>query len=311
MSERQRETAYRCSTQSRMLGEPLLATASTVRSWLMVEQAGGWPETALDSRAVPRSVALPLSLAANRHGVRLVLIRRPGRPAAGPRVLATCFLAHTGRADPWLARLEVRDLGDLLDLDLGALAAGTVPAPATPIAGPLFCVCTHGRHDPCCAERGRPVAAALATEFPGQTWEVSHIGGDRFAANVLCFPHGIYLGRVPAGLAADIGRRYASGEIPVDYLRGRSSDALPVQAADSFLRQERALTAIEATTPLRRQVDGDVETVTFAVADAGGAAERVRVRLRVGAPGPVRALTCHVGAEVAPPAYRLLEIRRV
>jgi hypothetical protein len=50
---------------------------------------------------------------------------------------------------------------------------------------PIYLVCTHGRHDACCAVRGRPVAAALAAAYPERTWECSHIGGDRFAANVV------------------------------------------------------------------------------------------------------------------------------
>jgi hypothetical protein len=309
VSERARERGYRCSARSVGLGEASLGTASTVRSWLLVEQPGAWPETAMDSRAIPRRVALALSRAANRHRVRLVLIRRPGRAPARPQG-STCFLAHTSRADPWLARLVVPALADLLELNLAALAAGTVPEPAARVDGPLFCVCTHGRHDPCCAERGRPVAAALAAEFPEQTWEVSHIGGDRFAANVLCLPHGIYLGRVPALAAAGVARSYLGGEVTVEYLRGRASDAPPVQAADSFLRQRLGLTAIEATTALRRQVDGEIETVTFTVREPGGGSRQASVRIRVSSPGPARALTCHASAEEAPPAYELLGISR-
>jgi hypothetical protein len=35
-----------------------------------------------------------------------------------------------------------------------------------PYDGPLYLVCTHGRHDRCCALRGRPVAKALAAFKP-------------------------------------------------------------------------------------------------------------------------------------------------
>ena len=61
---------------------------------------------------------------------------------------------------------------------------------------PLFLVCVHGRREVCCAVRGRPVAQALAARWPGQTWECSHLGGDRFAPNVLVVPDGTTYGRL-------------------------------------------------------------------------------------------------------------------
>ena len=68
-------------------------------------------------------------------------------------------------------------------------------------------MCTHGRHDACCAERGRPVAAALTAARPEQTWEVSHVGGDRFAANLLVLPEGLYYGQVTADEAPGLAQR--------------------------------------------------------------------------------------------------------
>ena len=59
----------------------------------------------------------------------------------------------------------LRDHAELLDLDLDAIARGEAPD-WDRFEGPLFGVCTHGRHDACCAERGRPVAAALTDVAP-------------------------------------------------------------------------------------------------------------------------------------------------
>src|SRR5690242_2618765 len=102
---------------------------------------------------------------------------------------------------------------------------------------PLFCVCTHGRHDACCAERGRPVAAALAAAFPEQTWEVSHIGGDRFAGNMLALPQGLYYGRLDAESSVSVAEGHVAGRLDLDHLRGRSSYAMPVQYAELALRR--------------------------------------------------------------------------
>ena len=71
----------------------------------------------------------------------------------------------------------------------------------------LHLVCTNGRHDPCCADLGRPVVRALVAARAPDVWECSHIGGDRFAANLVCLPDGVYYGRVDPdgapGLVAD------------------------------------------------------------------------------------------------------------
>ena len=73
---------------------------------------------------------------------------------------------------------------------------------------PVLLVCTHARHDQCCAVRGRPVAQTLARAFPDETWESSHLGGDRFAATMIVLPHGLYYGRVPTTDAETIVERY-------------------------------------------------------------------------------------------------------
>ena len=57
------------------------------------------------------------------------------------------------------------DIHEVHDLDVEALGAGRSPG-LTPHLDPVFAVCTHGRHDTCCAERGRPAAAALAGAHP-------------------------------------------------------------------------------------------------------------------------------------------------
>ena len=84
---------------------------------------------------------------------------------------------------------------------------GGVPA-ARPVpradADPLYLVCTHGRHDACCALRGRPVALELDRVRPGRVWETSHVGGDRFAANLLVLPTGEVYGRVLPFAASDL-----------------------------------------------------------------------------------------------------------
>ena len=96
---------------------------------------------------------------------------------------------------------------------------------------PLLLVCAHGRHDTCCAVRGRPVADRLAQRWPAGTWECSHVGGDRFAANLLVLPDGACYGNLDADTAVDVVTSHLQGRVDVDHLRGVSTQPPVAQAA--------------------------------------------------------------------------------
>ncbi len=104
---------------------------------------------------------------------------------------------------------------------------------------PLYAVCAHGTHDVCCAIRGRPVAAALDRVRPGQVWESSHVGGDRFAANVLVLPSGVLYGRVVESAAGALVEAVDRGGVLHQHLRGRVGFQPDVQAAMALAYRER------------------------------------------------------------------------
>jgi hypothetical protein len=255
---------FRCADASEARAESMAGTASTVRSFLLVEHPGPWGVEALIDARMPKGIGPELRARAAATGTKVLLIRRPrgGAPAAkGVRV----FAAYAHHAEPWLETTVLDHLHGVHDLDLEALGAGRSPG-LTPQADPVLAVCTHGRHDACCAERGRPVAAGLAEAFPDQTWEASHIGGDRFAANLLVLPHGLYFGRLDAASARGVTRLLAAGELDLDHLRGRSGLATPLQAAEAALRRyvdERRLGAVRFVS---RQVGSGRTDAVFDVA---------------------------------------------
>jgi len=122
--------------------------------------------------------------------------------------------------------------------------------PGTPSTEPIYLICTHGRHDACCAIRGRPAAATLAATFPEHTWECSHVGGDRFAANLVFLPHSLFYGHVPAALAPDLAAQYNKGLVVPPYYRGSGAVAPPVQAAQHFARQAGLSLSVNALRPV-------------------------------------------------------------
>ena len=82
---------------------------------------------------------------------------------------------------------------------------------------PLFVVCTHGKHDPCCARYGRPLFEALSEQVGAESaWQCTHVGGDRFAANAVCLPHGVYYGRVERDDVEAAAQRVEARGLEVD-----------------------------------------------------------------------------------------------
>ena len=298
----------RCATESLAREEPLYGTASRVQRWLVVEQEGAWGREALLESRLDRAVAARLAEDAKRHRVRVLLARPAGfrlRPGGGPRRV---FLAHTGVERAWIERLELpADRAEaLLDIDLGATAFPEPPGLGEPGPG-LALVCTNGRHDPCCADLGRPVIRALLEAGTPDVWEASHVGGDRFAANIVCLPDGVYYGRVQPPTAARLLADHRDGLLDLACYRGRSCHPPVVQAAEWYARRELGERRLAGVVVLSTdpQPDGAVAVL---VQQRGGATLDVLIRRETGAPVQ---LTCHVRRESRPAVYRLAGLRQV
>ncbi|MDQ6641030.1 MAG: sucrase ferredoxin, partial [Actinomycetota bacterium] len=236
--------------------------------------------------------------------VRVLLIRRHRqRGQEGVRV----FAAHAHPAQPWLETTHLDNHHDVLDLDLEALGAGRSPG-LTPHSDPVFCVCTHGRHDTCCAELGRPLAEALSRSHPDQAWEISHLGGDRFAGNLLVLPSGLGYGRVTPDAVGDLAEAHLAGRITPEHLRGRSAFSMPVQVAELVVRRELdewRIDALRLAAP--PDASGDRWHTRF-VSDDGQVLE-VTVR-RSTSPEP-QSLTCSATRSSAFPSYQAGPVRVV
>jgi (2Fe-2S) ferredoxin len=176
------------------------------------------------------------------------------------------------------------------------------------VAGdPIFCVCTNGRHDACCAEFGRPAAMALHGVHPDLTWEISHIGGDRFAGNMVILPEGLYYGRLDAETAVAAANAHLSGALDLERLRGRSSHPMPVQAAEIALRRELGLLDIDAVAARSHHTEDGVTDATF---EAAGGSYRVRVRTILD-PATATRLTCNALRDNPVPRHDVLSLEAV
>lgn len=283
-----------------------MATASRVRSWVLLEQPGAWGVDALNQSGLDATVAAALAARCRRHQVRALLIRRPGFVRPGPR--RQCYLAHSGDRRSWVEGLTVDDPGDLLDLDWSVLASDRAPALGQPPSAPVSLVCTNGKHDRCCAVYGRPLARALVAAGVPEVWECSHIGGDRFAANLVFLPEGVYFGRVGAEEGPAVAADYRAGLLTLDRYRGRSCYPPMVQAAELFVRQGSGTRELEGLVLQRVEVIGEhVLEATFLV--RAEAVWRARVDRRRSSES--LSLTCRSAGRARPWEYRLADLAMV
>jgi len=221
---------FHCSDAARGRDDAFFATAPPARRWLLVEHGGPWGHQPLHDAGFAPEVLAAIDAFCRARGARFQLIRRTAARGVVKEDHGRFALVETSEGQESVRWGRVDDPADL-------------PAALADLEGctqvsdePVYLICAHGRHDACCARRGRPVAAVLAAAHPTRTWETTHTGGDRFAANVVLLPHGFVLGQVPATEVLEIAARYDKGEIDTRQVRGRSSLAPPAQAAQHHAR---------------------------------------------------------------------------
>ncbi|SDM19661.1 sucrase ferredoxin [Allokutzneria albata] len=213
--------------------EPLAGTAPVAATWLCLEQPGPWGADALVDSHLDRRVGAELARRMKETGVRIVLIRRPGRhPDLHLPRPRRVYLASTRPGAAWLARHTVEDPEELLDLDL----TGDEPTFGTVTAAPLLLVCTNGKRDRCCALLGRPIAAELAAEHGEAIWESTHTGGHRFAPAVVALPTGYVHGRLDGPQTRELLKATTAGEMMLQGCRGRATWSRAGQVAELAVR---------------------------------------------------------------------------
>ena len=244
-----------CAAVSSASEEPLAATASRIDHWILVEYRGVWARDVLgDCLFSPELKAHLREQLAAFGRARLLFVKKPERRSqTGRRVV----FGTSRPGEERFFELEVEHQNELLELDF-VTALDTGGGPASPREGPLFVVCTHGKRDRCCALQGRPLYDALRHETESdRVWQSTHVGGDRFAGNVVVLPQGLYYGRVDAADAGALLAAHAAGRIELDRYRGRSAFSFPVQAAERAILETEGLRGIGDLTFLDSRSKGD------------------------------------------------------
>ncbi len=218
-------------------------TAIQVDVWIMLEYRRAWTAKALDNNQLLEPTKAWLAETISHFAnlgitARPQFIRRPERTNT-----IQVYVSRGGR----LGGLTVASESALHQLDL-------VNTPLPEVTQPQYFVCTNAKRDVCCAKFGRPTYAALHGEIQGRAWQTTHVGGHRYAPNVLVLPQSALYGRV---MPADVPRFLAQTEVNKlarEFLRGQTRYSKVAQVAehaieDAGVLQSETLHQATFTTP--------------------------------------------------------------
>ena len=280
----------RCSALADQLDEPMIGTVDQRLRWLLLEDRSAWGSDAVKDVFGADSADL-----AKRLKLRLLLVRRrEGDPAAD-------VSRHAMLVDTTTREAAVRTVATPEELSVEEVAGVPVASFGDPVPEPMFLVCTNGKRDACCALRGRALLAALEADHAGRLWECTHLGGHRFAANLVCLPDGIVYGRVPAAEGSRLADAFLGGRLDPAQLRGRSSWPPPAQVAEQALRVRLGLARLEEVILVDATVDRDRATVMLAT----GVGERHGFDLVAERLAPQRPISCRADELEEPLHWRV------
>ena len=299
-----------CSDAARARGDDNAGTASRVDLWILVELPTTWGRNPIHDAVLPPDVRDALKRATvNIPRSRVVFIRKRVECLGPIRV-------YVVRSAPEISTISL-DLGsieELADVPFGNLArstrTGSLDFARDDTRGPtlpLVLVCTHGQHDSCCGRRGYPLFDALRRHDELEVWQCSHIGGDRFAANAVVLPWGLYYGPVEPRDARALTNSISRGEIFLPAYRGRCSLSRPVQAAETFIRRATGILGLDGLRfESREELPFDQIRVRFR--GSGNAAFEATIELFIAT--EAARLTCTAMHDDPIPEFRLVgEVR--
>ena len=297
-------TPYYCALTSQTAGESVYGTAVNADIWLLIENSEPWGRNAVQDSSMPQAVKDHLAeISRTSRQVRVQLIKQRARTKFPRQV----FVGFTRQHGSYLVSSQIASYEELLQLNADDLLQRKVALESRRVETPLFLVCTHGVHDKCCAKFGFATYKTMRVMVGRNVWQTSHVGGDRFASNVISFPSGTYYGHVNDDDARAIIDAETRGEIYLERYRGRTCFGTHGQIAEYFIRRESGVRAIEA---LRREWvrPNEARTQWTGLFVSDDEETEYVVRFEQKKAGFRARLTCHATEEKAPMAYRLIDV---
>ena len=240
--------------------EALLGTAVHAETFILIETPQPWLKPALLSPGVPESLRQWLkSLLGPDSGVRVHLIANEQTQTQTQRRILIFRQATSPRHWPSRQNLSSTLVGGYRAWQLHAETPEDMAAtlshfwqtpvwhqqsaerPMEPTQRHLM-ICTHASHNECCGIYGYPFYREAIAQIKRlnltestQVWQISHIGGHRFAPTLIDFPQGRYYGNLnQSALLSLLNQRGAIAPLLSTY-RGWSLLPKPLQILEAEL----------------------------------------------------------------------------
>lgn len=230
-----------CSQYSRQNNEAWLGTASPAQVWIALSHPKPWGATALASVDIGDQNRKHLtSLFSLYSDSRIQIITQK---ETSDIVL---FFAVAFEHDQRLYRIPLENYDQILKLSWKDIIAHKPEYQKYLTDDAIYLICTNAQHDPCCGERGQ----ALFDQYSHneQVWQCSHLGGDRFAANMVSLPTGSYYRRVDADALRNIIATEQKNRVHISNFAGRSCYERITQVAFYYLLKTYPETTINDWT---------------------------------------------------------------
>ncbi len=224
-----------CSAFSAQAGELLYGSSSQTCVFFLLEYNGSWGAKAFEESNIPPPVKEHLAASASAIPFsKILLIKQTHR---SPRQVLRFFVVVIHEIQPVLYAFDLNSYESLLPLDLLSIVKCSMDYQPFQRDEHIYLVCTNGKRDACCAKYGIALYRQLSQSVGAAAWQCSHIGGHRFAANMLCLPNGLLYGRVMPESFPRLIDANSQGKICLENLRGRTFHTEIEQAAEYHLRQ--------------------------------------------------------------------------
>jgi hypothetical protein len=249
---------YFCAHESREQQEPLYGTASHFQYLFALEYNAPWTDKAVGDSTIPDDAKQALIAKVKAFpAARLVLIRRSERKQDGQ---IHFYAVHNDPQNAYYNTIMLESYADLINLDLN----DALIKHADSQREPLYMICTNGNKDKCCAKYGMELYRYITTRVDrSRVWQCSHVGGDRFAPNIVMAPQGAYFGRVMPHDFVQFVNDAENDMITLKNYRGLSWYDRAGQSADYFARHTWQNFDYHDVVCVDTRQDGDMHHVTM------------------------------------------------
>jgi hypothetical protein len=205
----------KCSTNSRHNQEQWVGSASPAQVWIALSHPKPWGASALASIAIGDQNRKHLTTIFSIYADSRIQIITQNNSSE-----IVLFFAVAFEHDQRLYRIPLANYDCIRDLNWQDIIDNKPAYQKYISPTPIYLICTNDQHDPCCGKWGQ--ALFDQSQSTENLWQCSHLGGDRFAANVVSLPAGNYYRQVDSDALKSIIESEKQNTLYVDRFAGRS-----------------------------------------------------------------------------------------